>query len=412
VRRSKLQEDLEAGKSIAGVFAPVTEDFETPAVLTWTPESGAQLQLASLDDKWPRDFSANFVVHGRLYGYSEPVTLMGSRVAQKLDLNRPAKIKAQTLALGEHTDSDERWPVANYCPSGLHEWYPETGLSLDHPDDDIYRPHVSWTPPAQVSIPVPGAEIQINPGADWSWGFGPSWLIDTTMKFTVRPEESLTIDDFWLRYRTALLGFVVFASDRPDDMTWESFYNAESKRQIVVMRADRRSFDREWRPNDGHFLFKAADIESEVEAIQRWFAVWRASQPSLALFVEAIQDDRHYSPSRFLTLFTAAEGYWKSTKRAGESKWGIDALAQRAALPVELTRATKKNRARIGELRRYHAHLKPAPKLTLEEIGEGTFESTRRLHVLLQACLLREIGVETDRIEELMALHYRDWRIP
>jgi hypothetical protein len=262
-----------------------------------------------------------------------------------------------------------------------------------------------------VSIRIPGAQIELNPGADWSWGFGPSWRIDTTLKFTVRPDEPLTIDEYWPRFRSPLLGFVVFASDRPDDVVWESFYNPESQRQIVVMRAGRRSFDREWRPNDGHFLFKAEDIDSEVDVIQRWLAVWRASEPSLGLYVETIQEDRQYSPSRFLTLFTAAEGYWKGTKKAGEKKWGIDALAARSALSAEITGAGKDARSLIGRLRNYHAHLKPAPELTPEEIADGTFESTRRLHALMQACLLGEIGVETDRIKELIELHYRSWPI-
>ena len=412
MRRSNLQKDLEAGEFVAGVFTPVGADFESPGVLTWKPGPGAQLHLTNVDDAWPPDFSARFTVHGRLHEYPEPVTLMDSRVTRKLAFEQPALVAAQTLAIGAHTDQDERWPVANYSPSGLHEWYPETGLSPGDVDDDMHAECVLWTRPDSVSIPVPGAEIQLNPGAYRSWGFRPSWHIDTTMKFTVRPEEPLTLREYWARFRSPLLGFVIFASDRPDDLAWESFYNPDLKREIVVLHDNHRSYDRDWRPNDGHFLFKAVDVHSEAEVIAKWFEVWRASEPSLGLYVETMQEDRHYSPSRFLTLFTAAEAYWKSTKRAGERSSGIDALAQRADLPVAVTGANKENRRRMGELRRYHAHLKPKPKLTPEEIGEGTFDSTRRLHALMQACLLRELGLDTDRIESLMTLHYQSWPVP
>jgi hypothetical protein len=130
------------------------------------------------------------------------------------------------------------------------------------------------------------------------------------------------------------------------------------------------------------------------------------------VYVETMQDGQQYSPSRFLTLFTAAEGYWKGTKRADEKNWGIDALAERAAVTDDVTGANKDARSLIGRLREYHAHLLPAPKLTTEEIGHGTFESTRRLHALTQACLLREIGLDTERITELMNLHYRSWPVP
>lgn len=381
-------------------------------MLSWEPGPGAQLHLTRLDDAWPQGFDARFTVHGWLHGYPEPVTLMDSRVTRKLAFERPARIAAQTLAIGVHTDQDERWPVANYSPSGLHEWYPETGLSMDHPDEDVHRPRVTWTPTGPVAIPLPDGEIQINPGADWSWGFGPGWRIDTTMKFTVRPEQPLTLREYWPRFRSPLLGFVIFASDRPDDLAWESFYNPDLNREIVVLRDDHRSYNRDWRPNDGHFLFKAENLDSETEAIAKWFAVWRTSEPSLALFIDTIQQGNHFSPSRFLTLYTAAEGYWKSTKRDHEKQWGIDALQQRAGVNESVTHANKQARALIGAARDYQAHLRLPGHLSAQEVASGTFDSTRRLHVVLQGCLLGEIGIETPRIAKLIELYYRSWPIP
>ncbi len=62
-------------------------------------------------------------------------------------------------------------------------------------------------------------------------------------------------------------------------------------------------------------------------------------------------------------------------------------------------------------LRKYHGHLGDQ-ELTPGEIAYGTFDSTRRLYVLMQACLLRELGLETERIEKLIQLHYRSWPVP
>lgn len=75
-----------------------------------------------------------------------------------------------------------------------------------------------------------------------------------------------------------------------------------------------------------------------------------------------------------------------------------------------------KDRARRQCARRlwhaiWHGHLGDV-ELTPEEIADGTFDSTRRLYVLMQACLLRDLGVETDRIEELIQLHYLSWPVP
>jgi hypothetical protein len=412
MRPSKLQVALEAGEAVAGVFAPAGADFATPGVLTWKAGAGALLTLASLEDPWSTDFEESFCVHGSLHAYPEGVTLMHARIRQKLMLNVPSQASADTLAIGDHTEYEERWPVATFYPTGLHEWYPETGLRLDFLDKKNRRPRVSWRAPKTVRIPLEGASVALAPTADWDWGFRPDWTIATGMRFTVRPRKGLTIEDHWQRFRSPLLGFVIFASDRPDDVSTEVFFNPRRRRQVVVLRADRSTYEREWRPNDGHFLFKAENIASEVEALKRWFAVWRASEPSLGLFCETIQQDTVYSAPRLLTLWTAAEGYWRATKRPGEKNWGIDALAARAGIDERISRTDKEARSLIGRLRNYHAHLGTAPDLTPEEIGLATLDSTRRLHALMQACLLREIGMETNQIEERIERHYLNWRIP
>jgi hypothetical protein len=79
--------------------------------------------------------------------------------------------------------------------------------------------------------------------------------------------------------------------------------------------------------------------------------------------------------------------------------------------------------ALIGGLRKYHAHLNPSDlenSLEPDEVAEigpldvaiQTFEAARRLQALIQACLLRDIGLETARVEELITQHYRAWPLP
>ncbi|HEY5285976.1 MAG TPA: HEPN domain-containing protein [Solirubrobacteraceae bacterium] len=405
------QQDLEAGATLSGIFWPAGTDLGTPGVLSWSDELGARLQLTVLDDPWPTDFNRLFTIHAQLHGYiGTPLTLMQSRVTRKMNLNQPAEVAAQTLAFGAHTDLEERWPVANFMPYGLHEWYPETGLSIKYRDKRLRQPQVSWKPPKAIKIPIPGARITLQPGAGWGWGFGPGWRIDTTLCFTVRPDKALTLNDFWREYRSPLLAFVMFASDRPDDLRRESYYNARKKRQIVVLHASRQVYDYDWRPNDGHYLFKAENIDSEVEVIQRWMAVWRRVDPALGYFGEYIAGGNAYSPDRFLALCKTAENYWKRV--TGERNWKLAKLCARAAIHDEVSHCDKDAIALMGQLRNYHGHLSDDLRLTPEEISDGTFVSTRRLYLLMQACLLRELGLETDRIEELIQLHYRSWPVP
>jgi ApeA-like protein len=407
-----LQQDLEAGRTIGGVFQPAGADFGTPGVLSWSDTEGARLQLAVLDDPWPTDFNCLFTIHAHLHGYiGTRLTLMQARVVRKLFSDQSSEIVAQTVALGEHSDPDERWPVANFTPYGLHEWYPETGLSIKFRDKQHGEPQVTWKRPKPIKIPVPGASIALNPGVDWKWGFEPGWRIHTSLRYTVRPKKALTLDDYWRQYRNPLLGFVLFASDRPDDLQRESYYNARRQRQIVVLRADRKTYDYEWRPNYGHYLFKAEDVSNKVEAIQRWMTVWREAEPALGYLGEYIQGGNSYSPDRFVTLFKAAENYWRRTKRPGEKAWNLRALCARAGIQQAITHCDKDALGLMGELRNHHGHLNDLG-ITPEEIADGTYVSMRRLYVVVQACLLRELGLETDRIEGLIELHYRSWPVP
>jgi hypothetical protein len=46
------------------------------------------------------------------------------------------------------------------------------------------------------------------------------------------------------------------------------------------------------------------------------------------------------------------------------------------------------------------------------DVAIQTFEATRRLQALIQACLLRDIGLEKERVEELITQHYQAWPLP
>lgn len=231
------------------------------------------------------------------------------------------------------------------------------------------------------------------------------------MTFSVKPNEPLTIDDHRELYGNPLLAFAIFAADQADDLTRESYYNPERERGIVVLEYGREPLLREWRPVPGRYLFQAEDIPDIGAALTKWFNTWRKSFPSLGLFREVIEQGNTYSAPRFLTLYTAAEQYWKSTK-VGNAPWSPRELEKRAGVSADVTGATDQALALIGATRKYHAHLSIDSDFSPDTIVNQTYESTRRLHALVQACLMREIGLETHDIERLMTQHYLSWPIP
>ena len=231
------------------------------------------------------------------------------------------------------------------------------------------------------------------------------------MKFTVRSATALTIEEYSAEYGNALLCFAVFAADHPDDMAWESFYNPESKRQIVVLRSNRKPAQREWRPVPGRYLFRQKIYLTSLTLSRSGSRCGvRPSRLSVCCATPSSKTQRTQCQdfSRFIPRPRAIG----RTRRPRKGSWSPQALARRAAVSPELTGATKRSLALIGASRDYHAHLAASKAFSPQEIVDETFESTRRLHALLQACLLREIGLDTAEIERLLRQHYASWPVP
>jgi hypothetical protein len=122
-----------------------------------------------------------------------------------------------------------------------------------------------------------------------------------------------------------------------------------------------------------------------------------------------MEEANTFSAPRFLTLWTAAENYWR---RVHGGCWNLQALVDYAGVDVRLTGVTKEVVAVMGATRKFHAHLEATGPLLDEDQPDQTYESTRRLHVLFQACLMRDLGMPTETIEERLDRHYRAWPMP
>jgi hypothetical protein len=358
------------------MFAPAGANYETPGVLTWTTERGAELELADLSDPWPTDFSEAFVVHGQPQD-GEPVTLLEALVKTRTMGDRTSKVRSPIVALGAHVTTDDLWLYSHYRPASFHEWLPETGLTLADVADYESQLRVEWNAPEQHTITIPGGELTLRQGATRRWSYAPNWNIETSLTFTVKSDIPLTIIEHRRQFCNPLLSFSIFAVDRPDDLLYESYYAPDRKKQIIVLRSGHETIQHEWRPTSDHFLFKAKDVDDPTDTLAKWFTVWHQTVPALGLFGEVINTGNVFSPSRFLTLFTAAEGYWRGTNVGGPG-WSVDRLAQRADVSITLTGATKDARALIGAARKYHAHLRVCPGWVVARVARCAFLNAMR----------------------------------
>lgn len=218
------------------------------------------------------------------------------------------------------------------------------------------------------------------------------------------------MDEHARRFGDPLRGLMVFASDSPDTVTLERYYDPTDKTGVTVLRPGREPPARSWRPQGDHYLFQAHDLPDIATAVRRWFELWRKS-PGLGLLCDSIDEGNSYSAPRFLTLFTAANGLWNAAGlRETQGRFNVRRLVDYAAVDRELIGATKETIALIGATRHYHVHLDPQ-EFTEQYVVDQTFESTRRLQATLQAVVLRNLGMDTGAIEERLRSHYANWPV-
>ena len=258
---------------------------------------------------------------------------------------------------------------------------------------------------------VADGEVSIYPSGDYGWSYSPNWKIETAMTFGASPTDPMTIDEHADRYGGPLRAFCIFAADKPDDLLLESYYAPKTKRRIAVLRPDRHPSRTEWRPRNDRYLFQAEHVADVGETIRRWLDVWHGSVPSLGLLAETIEQGLTYSAPRFLTLYTAAETYYKAI-HAPHGPWSPRSLAEIADIDPALTGATKDAVALMGRLRNYHAHGAPLDPGQGEQQPLLTYDAIRRLQALLQVCVMRDLAMPTDVIKDRMAAHYRAWPLP
>ena len=100
----------------------------------------------------------------------------------------------------------------------------------------------------------------------------------------------------------------------------------------------------------------------------------------------------------------------------GQKKRSLDLTAKLKALrehsgidPAQIG-ATNKNLKLLVAARNLYAHLNQTTvQLADDEIDDALLSNCRRATALMQACLLRDLGIGSEQINEMFAEHHRSW---
>lgn len=397
-----------AGEHLLARFFPAGTQSEVPGMLTWSVD-GARVQLLGPTMGWPTDLGGEpFPV----WGYTpdgDHFTLPDAWINKLAMFDGPKGLFSSTLALGEFTTPDERWPAASFSTGHLAEWRDDTGLSYSRPrrsPDGTFR--VEWSPPQKIELRLPGAQVTFTGRVDSKVSNEPSWSIDTDQTMAVRVRRQVTAEQFHDRFANPLVSLTCLVSDRPDTLTREVYFDRDRRRRIEMVRSGHEFRPRPWRPIDDVFLFAASDLKDFSRAIRKWWRLHEDTNPALGLFADHVREGKSFSWPRFLTLYTAVEAY--SRERVGRNS--LRELRDYAGVADEVTACTDKAVALIGVTRKYLAHLGTPQPFTDDYIQETVPDSTRRLSALMQACLMRDLGFGTRAITSRIRRFYERWPLP
>jgi hypothetical protein len=408
---SKTIAALREGEPVTGWFFPAGTEAEVPGVLRWSLSDGARLDLIGPVEGWPRELAGDpFTVHGYTRE-GEHFTLLNAWINGMSAMREPRRVTAVTLALGGMVLPEDRWQRAIYRTGNLDEWRADTGLRARQPDRrSRARVRIEWEPPDRDEVRLPGAVVAFTGDQEAMAGPMPTWSIAASQHMVVNLHKPATISEARRRYGEPLVSLTSFAADRPDALISEVVLDPMTNRRVEVWRTGRAFQPREWRSGDEAFVFQAWELRNFARSIRRWWTVFEDLRPALGLFADHLQEGLTYSRPRFLTLYTAAEGYCRGRFKRKDFR----RLHDYAAVDDRVTGCTPDAMALIGATRDNFSHLTVPESFPLswEEIEDAVLATTRRLNALMQACLMRELGFGTRAITRGINDHYRHWPIP
>jgi ApeA N-terminal domain 1 len=403
---AERQQALQRGEVLRGGFWVAGTNMRAAGTLEWSYENGARLRLIGDTHGWPTDFG-NFghVIHGIVEG-ADDVTLPDAGVLSTTAVGRPTMFSAMTLAWGAHVALDTKWERAVYETANLAGWVADNGLDR-HLGPSGLPDGVVMRPPRRRELRLPRAESFLVTEHDAeNLGYQSGWSVHAQQRLVVNVRRAARLDDLHDRYAVPLLCFTSFASDRPDCLIKEVVLNPGSTERAEIWRAGPRYEPEPWRPQHG-YLFWAEEVPRLSAVFTAWWRLYADSRPALGLFADHIDLGLTYSQPRFLTLYTAMEGYCRSF--LGRKDFSL--MRDHAAVDVAYHGCSKEGLKLIGASRSYVAHLTqqavPAP-----DIIATLPDSSRRAHALMQACLLRDIGFGTRQIERMLQRHHAKWPLP
>lgn len=413
---------LEGSKPVFGEFnlSTLPEQESVNGVLSWGVEDGAKLILLEPGEPWQaHELDGQHRVFG-LLADNTLVTLPEARVSgYHHSAMFEATFRSSSLLLGANVEEDEDlWSEMSFGLAHLHGWLPRTGISGPEYEwdekDKLQRVQIDWSPVEPVEVELKdGVKIKLGFGMQALNAVSPRRSIDTNLMIRVSAGRPASIDELERRHLRPWLVFSTVVADCWDSPTFHQVSGAKFELPVRVLHEGRTAVARDWQPGGNLYLFSAEDCEDIVAVMTRWLELYERAGLPIAVYAETLRDGNSYSPGRLIQLVTALEGYCGAVGLKGRTLLDkFKALRDKSEVDPEVTGCSDKNLNFLWRARNYFTHLGARGGYSPRELESGLLQSCRWAGVIMQSCLLRELGFSAVEAELLIEKHYQRWPLP
>jgi len=405
-------------------YLPEKPEKRVSGTLRFTPATGAVLDLIGYfeDERPPTSPLAPEIILGQSSDGRE-VTLRGCRELDRWLGSTPvqtSRFVAEMVLTGAHFAKVGLMKFRSLCVRYAHldEWAGLRGFSFEYPgqpplSDGIV---VKYERPRSVGVQIPGG-YTLEIGADFSCPMHARRVtVEQSTTMAIEHSQDRSLDEF-LRVARRLEAFLSLAANEPCPPTrikgilgvpaHEGGPRAGTGMDIGYRLGDVPGARKELIPED--MLFTLPDIGGRLSCILgNWIAAAEALEPVWGAYLGTLYNRGMYLPDRFLSMARAVEAYHRM--RYSRRSCFQNRLAQICEAHAPLLSSLKVRAESfvqsVVQTRNYLTHL-DAKLQKHAARGEELHRLGLNLKILLEACLLTEIGFSED---EMMRLFKRNRR--
>ena len=422
-------------------WAPTNPDNKVHGVLNFNQSTGARLELDGALEGHPT------IING-MSSDNTRITLGDCIVSNPNELwgnisIMPSSVYAHRLYLGIHFIQQEDIKFKRlYCQmSTLNEWVRKSGLSFQR---EVGGEVIRYKLPEAISVLInPELKIAIDFWCSSSYRYS-AVNLKQVARVAFHTTKAQSIDDYFrlLHHFRNFLCLATQVSTFPQEIS--GFVNEELPSSEVKILYQ---LDAPISTKDDVYdsLFTFTDIESKfASCLQNWYKKYEVLEPVCQLYFGALYGRFVYLNLKFLCLVQALESYHRriiSNEELPKGKHEERITRILATVPLEykewlqneLTYSNEPNlRKRLKRLcdifsltvnvlipngksfinkvvdtRNYMTHYDLNLKRKSAK-GKGLFIITEKLRIIVEMCLMKEIGFTVEEINNLIAKRYKD----